>query len=164
MIRLPKLMLGDNLPQLIRIAAAITDEYSSVVECNTERLVTAEPVALCILAASFGQLESRGQLARVRGLRPEVRENLERLNVLADWLRESSSQTTAPSDSSHSVLRACGSREPGTGRTDRKCAEPRDRGLHSERRCPCNDRGRSGPDPISRRRTAAALPHYGIVG
>jgi hypothetical protein len=107
MIRLPKLMLGDNLPQLIRIAAAITDEYSPIVECNAERLVTAEPVALCILAASFGQLESRGQLARVRGLRPEVRENLERLNVLADWLRESSSPARAPSDSSHSVLRAC---------------------------------------------------------
>jgi len=85
-------MLGDNLQQLVGIATAITDDYSAVVECNAERLVTAEPVALCLLAASFARLESRGQRVRIRGLHPEVRQNLERLDVLADWLRENSPQ------------------------------------------------------------------------
>jgi signal transduction histidine kinase len=108
MIALPKLMLGDNLPQLVRIATAISDDYSSTVECNAEALVTAEPVALCLLAASFGQLERRGQRARIRGLRPEVKVNLERLDVLADWLRERPEQTPdAESNESQSDLRAC---------------------------------------------------------
>jgi hypothetical protein len=108
MIRLPKLMLGDNLPQLVRIATAIADDYSSTVECNAEHLVTAEPVALCLLAASFGQLERRGQHAQIRGLRPEVRRNLEQLDVLADWFRERASQIPeSQSDDSQSDLRAC---------------------------------------------------------
>ena len=88
MIRLPKLMLGDNLPQLIKIATAISDDYSSTVECDAEQLVTAEPVAPCLLAASFGQLERRGQRAQIRGLRFEIRRNLEKLNILTEWFGE----------------------------------------------------------------------------
>ena len=108
MINLPKLMLGGDLPQLVRIATAIADDYSPTVECNAEHLVTAEPVALCLLAASFGQLERRGQCARIRGLRPEVRQNLERLDVLADWFRERPLQTPDfQSDDRQSDLRAC---------------------------------------------------------
>jgi len=107
MIRLPKLMLGDDLPRLVKIATAIADDYSSIVECNAERLVTAEPVALCLLAASFAQLERRGQHARIRGLRPEVRENLERLDVLADWLREDPLQTPNLPPDAQGDLRAC---------------------------------------------------------
>ena len=108
MIALPKLMLGDNLPQIVRIATAIADDYSSTVECNAEALVTAEPVALCLLAASFGKLERRGQRARILGLRPEVKKNLEQLDVLADWLRERPEQTqdSRPGET-QSDLRAC---------------------------------------------------------
>jgi hypothetical protein len=107
MIRLPKLMLGDNLPQLIEIATAISDDYSSTVECNAEQLVTAEPVALCLLAASFVHLERRGQHAQIRGLRPEVRQNLQKLDVLADWFRDQPQTFDSPPDESQSVLRAC---------------------------------------------------------
>jgi hypothetical protein len=108
MIRLPKLMLGEDLPQLVRIATAIADDYSSTVECNAEHLVTAEPVALCLLAASFGQLERRGQRARIRGLRPEVKQNLERLDVLGDWLKESPFRTLEyQAEGAQSDLRAC---------------------------------------------------------
>jgi hypothetical protein len=106
MIRLPKLMLGDDLPRLIAIATAISDDYSSTVECNADQLVTAEPVALCLLAASFVQLERRGQHAQIRGLRVDVRQNLERLDVLTDWFRDRP-HTVAPPEESQSVLRAC---------------------------------------------------------
>ena len=101
-------MLGEDLPQLVRIATAIADDYSSTVECNAEHLVTAEPVALCLLAASFGQLERRGQCARIRGLRPEVKQNLQRLDVLGDWLEESPFRTLKyRADGAQSDLRAC---------------------------------------------------------
>jgi hypothetical protein len=108
MIHLPKLMLGDNLPLLVRITTALVDDYSPTVECNAEDLITAEPVALCLLAAAFGQLERRGQSARIRGLRPEVKENLERLDVLREWLPERPQQLRpAEHGDSQSTLRAC---------------------------------------------------------
>jgi signal transduction histidine kinase len=108
MVHLPKLMLGDNLPLLVRITTALVDDYSPTVECNAEDLITAEPVALCLLAAAFGQLERRGQSARIRGLRPEVKENLEQLDVLHDWLRQRPQQLQpAESADSQSNLRAC---------------------------------------------------------
>ncbi|MBS0421447.1 MAG: ATP-binding protein [Proteobacteria bacterium] len=108
MISLPQVMLGEDLPALVGIATAILDDYECTVECNAEQLITAEPVALCLLAASFWQLERRGQHALIQGLRPEVRQNLEQLDVLADWFREQRERAPDLSrDDSHSPLRAC---------------------------------------------------------
>jgi hypothetical protein len=89
MIKLPALMLGDDLPRIIRIVTEITDDFSDVVQCDASELLTAEPVALCLLAAAFAQLRRREQRAVILGLRPQVRRNLERLDVLAKWFRNS---------------------------------------------------------------------------
>lgn len=87
MIRLPRLMLGSNLPYLLRIVAAVEDDEARVVEIDAADLVTAEPVALCMLASVLARLARRGQSAIVHNVDPRVKESLERMDVLAPWLR-----------------------------------------------------------------------------
>jgi len=86
MIRLPRLMLGSNLPQLLRVVAAVEDDEARAVEIDAADLVTAEPVALCMLAAVLARLKRREQSAIVRNVAPRVKESLERMDVLAPWL------------------------------------------------------------------------------
>jgi hypothetical protein len=107
MLKLPKLLLGDDLPGLIRIVTRIGDDHSDVVELDAREVVTAEPVALCLLAASFAQLRRRNQRAAIGGLRPEVRENLERLDVLSQWFRDCASSNAAEDrDQTQAPIRA----------------------------------------------------------
>ncbi len=96
MIRFPRLMLGGNLPQLISISAEIEDTGARLVEINAADLITAEPVALCILAAALARLERRRQRAIVRNVSPRVKEALERMDVLAPWLREAEDNDRGP--------------------------------------------------------------------
>ena len=88
MIRLPRLMLGANLPQLVSIAAELEDDEARIVDVDATELITAEPVALCLLAAALERLDRRGQRAIVRNVSPRVKDSLERMDVLAPWLRE----------------------------------------------------------------------------
>jgi hypothetical protein len=86
MIRLPRLMLGPDLAHLLVIAAEIEDDEAYVVEVDAADLITAEPMALCLLASALAHVARRGQRAMVRNVDPRVKENLERMDVLAPWL------------------------------------------------------------------------------
>lgn len=86
MIRLPRLMLGSNLPQLLHIVAAVEDDEAPVVAIDATDLVTAEPVALCMLASVLSRRARRGQSAIVHNVNQRVKESLERMDVLAPWL------------------------------------------------------------------------------
>jgi hypothetical protein len=114
MVRLPRLMLGANLPQLVSIAAELEDDGAQIVEVDATDLVTAEPVALCLLAAALARLDRRGQRAIVRNVSPRVKESLERMDVLAPWLQEAQHQDRGPSELPTQARRVPSGRDPDT--------------------------------------------------
>lgn len=88
MIELPRLMIGEGLPRLLELHAQLTDDGAKAIECNASQLMTADPVGICLLAAAFHRLTSRGQRPRIVALRPEVYGYLRSCDVLSRWLDE----------------------------------------------------------------------------
>lgn len=86
MIRLPKLLLGDDLERLVALTVEIEECGEPLIEIDAAELVMAEPVALCLLARSLEVVRRRGQRALVRQLDPRTAAHLQRFDVLAPWL------------------------------------------------------------------------------
>ena len=73
MIRLPRLMLGSNLSQLLALAVEVEDDEAGVVEIDAADLITAERIALCVVASVLSRLERRGQSSSKRESRTNGR-------------------------------------------------------------------------------------------
>jgi signal transduction histidine kinase len=92
-IELPTLLLTANVSSVFKVCAELDDARDPVV-CDASRLVVAEPMALCALIATLARMQRFGRDVHVMGLSPQLRRQLEELDVLARTLRSSNDDGT----------------------------------------------------------------------
>src|SRR5690348_15830436 len=93
MIELPTLLLTANVSSVFQICAQLDDARDPVV-CDASRLIVAEPMALCALIATLARRQRFGRDVEIVGLSPQLRRQLEALDVLAQTLRSSNDERT----------------------------------------------------------------------
>jgi anti-anti-sigma regulatory factor len=81
-IELPTLLLTANVSSVFEICARM-QEASDPVTCDASRLVVAEPMALCALVATLSRMQRLGRTVHVVGLSPELKWQLESLDILS---------------------------------------------------------------------------------
>jgi signal transduction histidine kinase len=94
MIELPALLLTANVSSVFQICAQLDGARDPVV-CDASRLIVAEPMALCALIATLARMQRLGRDVQVVGLSPQLRRQLEALDVLARTLHSSDDDRTS---------------------------------------------------------------------
>lgn len=89
MIKLPKVLLGDDLPRVLEIVTQIEELDGPENRIDASELITAEPVALCLLARALNRLDRIGMKARIEGVSAAVANYLARMDVIHGWLSKS---------------------------------------------------------------------------
>src|SRR5262245_4833313 len=83
------MLLGADLPRIIEISTQIEELDGPENRIDASELITAEPVALCLLARSLNKLQRFGYEARIEGVNPVVADYLARMDVIQEWLTRS---------------------------------------------------------------------------
>src|SRR5512138_3620538 len=94
MIVLPPLLITANVPSVFRVCAQLHDSPDPVI-CDASHLLVAEPMALCALATTLTRMQRPGRDVQVIGLSPQLKQQLERLDIISHSLHLATNEREA---------------------------------------------------------------------